>query len=137
MAESQIVKLEIPRSTLFVSIARKTVEEIASRMALTDEQTQDLKLAVGEACTNAVKFSIADSPAVHISYRIAPDMLEIEVRNKGNSFCPPEVCDVRPSIEKMAEGGLGIFLIRRLMDDLHIESKSGETTVTMVKRFGA
>lgn len=135
MADAKIVKLEIPSSAQFVNVARKTVEGIAASMALTDEQTEDLKLAVGEACANAVKFSDPSKPAVEILYRITQDRLEVEVRNKGKAFDPKKVQQKEQSPEQLPVGGLGLFLIDKVMDELNISSKCGETTLKMVKQL--
>jgi len=135
MADAKIVKLEIPSSAQFVNVARKTVEGIAASMGLTDEQTEDLKLAVGEACANAVKFSDPSKPAVEILYRITQDSLEVEVRNKGKAFDPKKVQQKEQSPEQLPVGGLGLFLIDKVMDELNISSKRGETTLKMVKQL--
>lgn len=135
MADAKIVKLEIPSSAQFVNVARKTVEGIAVSMALTDEQAEDLKLAVGEACANAVKFSDPSKPAVEILYRITQDRLEIEVRNKGKAFDPEKVQQKEQLPEQLPVGGLGLFLIDKVMDELNISSKCGETTLKMVKQL--
>ena len=133
MPESKIVKLEIPCSPEFVFIARKTLEGIASRIALTSEQLQDVKLAIGEACTNAIKFSSPEKQAIRVLYRIEPDRLEIEVQNTGDAFHWKKQQDSIPAIKKFSNGGLGIYLIHELMDELHISSESGVNTVKMVK----
>ena len=130
-----MVRLEIPNSAQYVTVARKAVEGIGSRMSLTEEQVQDLKLVVGEACTNAVKFSPCNSPVVYINYRVSPDTLEIEIRNSGDGFCTQNVPNM-PPIESLPEGGMGIYVIRQIMDEVDIKSEYGETTVRMLKRFG-
>ncbi len=135
MADAKIVKLEIPSSAQFVNVARKTVEGIAASMALTDEQAEDLKLAVGEACANAVKFSDPGEPPVEILYRITRGSLEVEVRNKGKAFDPKNVQQKEQLPEQLPVGGLGLFLIDKVMDELNISSKCGETTLKMVKHL--
>ena len=134
MVRPDVIKLEIPCSAEFVAIARKAVEGIASRLALTDEQTEDLKLAVGEACTNAIKFSEPGKSAVRVLYRIERDRLEIEVRNTGTRFTGNED-PCKPAVESLPEGGLGLYLIDQVMDELKISCDGGKTTVKMVKRL--
>lgn len=57
MPDSEVVRLEIPSSPKYVAVARKALEAIAVNIPLTEQQIEDLKLAVGEACANAVKYS--------------------------------------------------------------------------------
>lgn len=135
MVNSKEVKIEIPSSAEFVTVARKAVEAIASRIPLSAEQIDSLKLAVGEACSNAVKFSGPGQPPVHVLYRLEPDRLEIEVRNTGKPFDPETYCPAKPSADRLPDGGLGLYLIDQVMDELDVSSKSGETILRMVKRF--
>ena len=134
MSSNKTIKLEIPSSAKFVSVARKAVEAIAFGMGLPDETADDLKLAVGEACTNAVKYSAANAHSVQVSYCIKPDALEIEVRNTGSEF-RPETRRKKPCIECLPVGGLGLHVIEEVMDEVSITSKNGETILKMTKRF--
>jgi len=135
VSSSEVVKLQIPSFAEFVGVARKAVEGIAAGMALTTEQVDDLKLAVGEACANAVKFSGPERPPVQVVYRIEPDRLEIEVRNTGEAFSSDDVQRDRPPLDDLHDRGLGLYLIDQVMDELDISSECGETTLKMVKRF--
>lgn len=132
MEEARIVKIEIPNSPEFVSVARKALQAIAWSMGLADREAEDLELAVGEACTNAVKYGEPGHQSVQIIYRIEKSSVEIEVRNKGNAFTPPP-CP-KP-LEQLPVGGLGLFLIEQLMDKMSIDCESGETRLRMVKQF--
>jgi len=134
VVKPDIIELEIPCSAEFIAIPRKAIEAIASCLALTDEQVEDLKLAVGEACTNAIKFSEPGKSVVHVLYRIERDRLEIEVRNTGTRFTGNED-PCKPAAESLTEGGLGLYLIDQVMDELKIICDGGETTVKMVKQL--
>ena len=132
MEHARTVKLEIPNSPEFVSIARKTLEAFAWSIGLADQEIEDLELAVGEACTNAVKYGEPGDQTVRIIYRIGENSMEIQVRNRGKAFTPP--ASPKP-IEQMQTGGLGLFLIDQLMDKMSIDCESGETTLKMVKQI--
>ncbi|MHB0913668.1 MAG: ATP-binding protein [Armatimonadota bacterium] len=129
---SETIKLEIPRSSRFIVIARKTAECIARRAKLSNEQVGDLLLAVGEACSNAVKFADKQSDHVHVTYSLEPDRLTVEVSNDGNGFLRPPVPRVN---DEMQEGGMGLWLIEQVMDELVISTDEGHTSVRMVKRI--
>ena len=134
MSSNKTIKLEIPSSAKFVSVARKAVEAIAFGMGLPDETADDLKLAVGEACTNAVKYSVSNGHSVQVLYHVTPDKLEVEVRNTGTEF-RPENRRKKPSSECLPIGGLGLHVIEAVMDEVNITSKNGETVLKMTKRF--
>lgn len=134
MSSTKTIKLEIPTSAQYVSVARKAVEAIAFGMGLPGEVADDLKLAVGEACTNAVKYSVLDGRSVRVLYHVMPDKLEIEVKNVGTEF-RPEDRRQKPSGEHLPIGGLGLNVIEAVMDEVNITSKNGETVLKMTKRF--
>ena len=132
MEDARIVRLEIPNSPEFVSVARKTLEAIASTIGLTTREVEDLELAVGEACTNAVKYGEAGDQTVQVIYRVGRNSIEIDVCNKGKAFTPP-ACPT--PIENLQAGGLGLFLIDQLVDEMMIDCKAGQTTLKMVKQI--
>ncbi len=129
------IKLEIPNSARFITVARKTVEEVAARTRLTTEQIEELKLAVGEACSNAVKYGTKDDDLVRVECRIKDDRMEVDVQNMGEPFEIPAGAPVEAPVDKLSEGGLGIYLIDKVMDGWSICSDSGKTIVKLVKRF--
>ena len=131
MEDARIVRLKIPNSPEFVSVARKTLEAIASTIGLTTREVEDLELAVGEACANAVKFSDPGDQTVKVIYTVRKNSIEIEVRNKGRAFTPPPC----PPIEQLQVGGLGLFIIDQLVDRMSIDCDAGETRLKMVKQL--
>ena len=132
MPETHVIQLEIPSLPEYITVAREALEAIASRTDLTQEQTDDLKLALGEACSNAVKFSRENS-VIRVVYAIKPGSVEIQVQNRGETFSREKWRPVRPSTERLSEGGIGMYLIEQLTDELSIQSRRGVTTVRMVK----
>jgi len=135
VGSTEVIQLQIPSSAEYVTVARKAAEGIGSRLPLTAQQVEDLKLAVGEACTNAVKFSGPGKPAIRITYTIHASNVEILVRNRGRAFSRKRHSPAKEPSELLAEGGMGLYLIGQVMDEVNIHSRSGITTVRMVKRL--
>jgi serine/threonine-protein kinase RsbW len=131
----EIITLEIPSAARYVSVPRKALEGIVSGLSLTEEEIDDIKLAVGEASANAIKFSSPDNPSVVVKYCIQNNVIEIEVRNKGQVSKDKLTHIRKPPIKRLHEGGLGLYLIKRVMDELHIYSNGTEITVKMIKRI--
>lgn len=130
------VRLDIPCSSEFVTIARKAVEGVCSRLALTRPEISEITLAVGEACTNAVKFSGPECQTVELTFIISPQNLEVTVRNHGSPFGIEKGGTRMPPLEDLSEGGMGLYLISQVMDELSVTSKDGVTTLRMVKKLG-
>lgn len=134
MKQGQIVELEIPSSPEYVSIVRHAVEGIARRMDFDEIQIEDLKLAVGEACTNAVRHGCAKDELQHVAVRcmVLSDGLSVEIRN-DISDCEVPLVPVQPDISR--EGGLGLYLIRKLMDEVDIVWEPETAVVKMLKKL--
>lgn len=134
MKQGQVVELEVPSSPEYVAIVRQAVEGIARRMDFDDVQIEDLKLAVGEACTNAVRHGCAKDELQHIAVRctVLNDGLSVEIRNEIAAGDVPLV-PIQPDLTR--EGGLGLYLIRKLMDEVDIVWEPETAVVRMLKRL--
>lgn len=137
-----MVELEIPAEPEFVGLVRLFVSSLATtRRELADDRIDDLKLAVSEACTNAID-AHADSDTddrVIVRWGEGDDRLEIEVNDSGPGFDPsslPEHPPVTDPERLNFERGLGIPLIRSLVDEVDFKTSGNGTTVTLVMYCG-
>lgn len=132
MRYGETVELEIPSSPEYVLIVRNAVEGLAKRMNFAVSQIEDLKVAVGEACTNAVKYGCSneDVHIVEVKCIVCKDGLEIEVKNNIHNCKCPSV-PLHPDITR--EGGLGLYLMKQLMDEVDISWDEKIATVRMFK----
>lgn len=137
-AVEPVVELEIPASVEYVALARLVVSALASaRCEVADDRIDDLKLAVSEACTNAIEahgYSGIDTP---ISLRCAEDgeRLEVVVQDRGtvsDSPLVPQPSELVDPDRAHFERSLGIPLIRTLVDEVGIHSTDAGTSVRMV-----
>jgi serine/threonine-protein kinase RsbW len=130
------VVLVLPNKPDYVSVARLTVSGIAGRMGFDVETVEDIKLALAEACTNAIKHGCCEeSKEYKVKFGIEPNCLTICVSDKGCGVDKKEICG--PDFENPKEGGLGIFIIDTLMDDVELHQVPGSGfTITMKKNLG-
>ncbi len=135
MEQGEVVELEIPSAPEYVSVVRRAIEGIAQRMRFDANQIEDLKVAVGEACTNAVRHGCPrdESQGVAIRCTVRPDGLAVEIRN-STAGCVSASVPHEPDLRK--EGGLGLYIIRELMDEVDFRWEDDLAVVTMVKRLG-
>ena len=80
----------------------------------------DLKLALTEACSNSVRHAYDEGRAGRGRGALRArrdENLSVEVLDEGSGF-DPELLEVAP--ERLDEGGLGIAIIRALVDELEI-----------------
>ena len=139
----EIVELEIPARAEFVALARLVVSAMASSDAiLSDDQIDDLKLAVSEACTNAIEAHDSISTKERVLVRCWSDdrCLRVSIEDRGPGFDPSSLPDHPPPTDPdrhKFERGLGIPLIRALVDEVQISSSSGGTEVRLAMRHSS
>jgi serine/threonine-protein kinase RsbW len=119
------VRLTIPAKAEYITLVRLALSGLSQSRQLTDETLGDLKLAVTEACSNSVRHAYRDSRegSVEVVYELHPDRLVVEVSDDGEGF---SVGDRDPlDAASLAEGGLGIAIIRELADELEMGPGDG------------
>ncbi|MDQ0155646.1 anti-sigma B factor RsbW [Robertmurraya andreesenii] len=135
------IEIKIPAKPEYVGVVRLTSSGIAGRMGFSYDDIEDLKIAISEACTNAVQhaYKSTNIGEVVIGFALFKDRLEVMVADHGESFNFQELkSQLGPydqegvSVEIMREGGLGLYLIESLMDEVRIQHKEG-VTVYMTK----
>ena len=112
------VELRIPSKAEWVAVARLAVAAVASRLDFSIEDIEDVKLAVAEACTNCIQHA-AGSDQIEIVCERAPGGLTVRVRDNGRGTRPEAIQSRR--VEETRVGGLGVFLIRSLMDTVEYD----------------
>ena len=129
------VELSIPSRPEYVGVARLAILGVASRMRFSYDEVEDIRLAVGEACTRAIERmngSAAQGQPIRLRCVIEAAQLVVEVHNPLGSLpsqAESEEADLTDS------GDLGGVLIRILMDEVHSEERTDASThvVRMVK----
>ena len=130
--------LSVPSRTEYIAVVRLVVASLVSaRRSVADERIDDLKLAVSEACTNAMEANLAapvDDPRVAVKVWEAPERLEVCITDSGTGFDPDDLPEHPPVTDPDRlnfERGLGIPLIRSLVDDVRFDSGPNGTSVRM------
>jgi serine/threonine-protein kinase RsbW len=137
------IELKIPASAEWVRVARLAVAGAASRLNFSIEDIEDIKLAVAEAINNAILHAplpetSAGQPSVTMRVEVAADGLHISVTDEGRieDGIPVHDSEPRQGEDNLPEGGLGLLLIRSLMDEVsHEGGPLADTTVHMFKRL--
>jgi serine/threonine-protein kinase RsbW len=118
------IRLTIPARPEYITLGRLALTAIAGVRPLSDETLHDLKLALTEACTNSVKHAYQDGiGSVDIVYELRGDRLAVEVGDAGSGFETRE--DAVDDEGDLAEGGLGIAIIRAVTDEVEIGKREG------------
>lgn len=129
-----VVTLVIPARTEYLIVARLALAGIARGTPIDDGALADLKLAVTEACGNAVRHAHAsEHGVVRVDFDLGDGAIEIRVADAGPGIgaLPDDERD------ELAESGMGLAIIRALVDDFEIRDGDGGrgTVVRMRKRL--
>jgi anti-sigma regulatory factor (Ser/Thr protein kinase) len=103
-------------------VARSVVATVATSVeGIDDERLEDLRLAVSEACTNAVEGRDGDNHRVVLRCVTDGAHLEVRIEDASDGF----------SAEAIAERGWGLQLITALVDDVVFSREDGGTAVSL------
>jgi serine/threonine-protein kinase RsbW len=100
------------------------------------EDILDIQLAVEEAVTNIIRYGYRDKTGtIRIHCTAQPDFIEIVIRDEAVPFDPLSVSppDTTAGAEDRPVGGLGIMLIRSLMQDIRYAYENGQNVLTLRK----
>lgn len=134
------VEVRVPAKPQYVSVIRLTVSGLAARIGFTYDEIEDLKIATGEAVTNVVHhaYNEHEEGEIVIGCALFDHKIEIMVADYGSSFNFEEVkLKIGPyqeneNVALLREGGLGLYLMESLMDEVKLNNEGG-VTVFMTK----
>ena len=133
------VEIRVPAKPQYVSVLRLTISGLASRVGFTYDEIEDLKIATGEAVTNVVHHAYKDREGeVVVGCALFRDKIELMISDYGSSFNFEEIkSKIGPykedeNVELLREGGLGLYLMDTLMDEVKLNNEGG-VTVFMTK----
>lgn len=118
---------------------REYVGTIAREAGFNDKDVYNIQLATDEAASNIIEHAyenISDG-VLELSCGVQDSTITIILTDRGESFDPSEIPlpDLQADLADRKIGGLGIFLMRKLMDEVHYESNTGKSnTLTLIKR---
>jgi len=125
----------------FLDEIRNFVAEVAHEGGFTEKAIYSLQLAADEAASNIIEHAYQGvaNASLQITCDMQDDELIITMRDSGKPFDPSNVKqpNLKADLSKRQIGGLGVYLMRKLMDEVRYESnaKTGNL-LTMTKRRG-
>lgn len=133
-----VVALEIPARPAYLSLVRLIVDAAVGSLApgLGGARLDDLKLAVTEACSNAIEAhqsAWSDAPIV-VRCELEDKTVTVEVADRGGGFDPHRLAALPAATDPMRlryESGLGIPLMKTLTDEILFVPGPDGTTVRL------
>lgn len=132
-------EITIPAQMPYLRQLRDFIEDIGHKYNFNPKIINSFKLVVDEACTNIIRHGYRDIKNGQITCRaiVRRLSLTIVIIDNGKSFDPRQVRD--PDLDKYVsigkKGGLGIFMMRKLMDDIkyNVTGRGNELRLTKTR----
>ena len=131
---SSNLQLEFPSSVRFVREVVAEIVDACERLAFSGPRaTLNLRVAVGEALSNAILYGNQEDPQklVRVSAALRPGVAEITVTDEGPGFDPQAVLDPTRPENRERSHGRGLFLLRSLSDDVRFNQRGNSVTLTL------
>jgi serine/threonine-protein kinase RsbW len=133
------VRLTFPAKADYLLLARLALAGLARGLPVDPDVIADLKLAVTEACGNAVRHAYPDGDGgpIAVSLTVGADRLEMIVEDQGSGMSDARADGWEAS--ELPEGGMGMAIMRAVVDELDVGAGADGrgTVVHMTKYFVA
>jgi serine/threonine-protein kinase RsbW len=136
-SDPPVLTLILPSDLRLMGVVRSFVQAACQASEVPETIVHQIVLATNEAASNVVRHAHHESPeaALQVLCRITPELVEICVLDEGAPFDVNAVPDLDPA--EIRVGGRGVFLMRKLMDELSCERRGEHgNLLRMVKRLG-
>ena len=123
----------------FLDEIREFVGDIARKGGFGEKDVYNIQLATDEAASNIIEHAYegVTNGVLDLSCGMENDAIKIVLIDYGESFDPSviPIPDLKADLSERKIGGLGIFLMRKLMDEVHYEPRADKSNVlSMIKR---
>jgi serine/threonine-protein kinase RsbW len=128
--------ITILSQTQLLKMVVELTRHIATLFQFSVADAQKVSLAIDEAVTNVIKHSYANETdhEITIEYFLAAAGMRIRIRYRG---LPPDISDEEVNVGRMIKdkrkGGLGVKLMKTIMDSVTYRTTDGENVCEMIK----
>ena len=135
LTETLVLKNDVHEVTRFSNFIKSVLEQLGIEKSL----ARKLRLAVEEAVVNVIDYAYPLGSEGDITIHVMSDghSIRFKIIDAGVAFDPTakEKADTTLSIDDRQIGGLGILLVRELMDTINYERENGQNVLTLIKNL--
>ncbi|MCL5773811.1 MAG: ATP-binding protein [Firmicutes bacterium] len=131
MSKAQLIELRVPASSEFMKVIRLVLAGIGNTLGFNAEDIEDIKIAVGEACYNAFRKEPEAGDCILIKSAFDEKKLTITIIQKPAKGGFPSLLSLKDPVEK----GIGIILMKHLMDQVKYVCDDSGIQITLVKNI--
>ena len=123
-----------------IDTVRKFFDDYSKDNKLTEKTVHDIQMALDEVLTNIVNYGYEDTDEhqIDIHFGVNDDAVKVEIvdDSKPYNILEKDNPDISLSMEDKPIGGLGIFLIKKLMSNVDYYTEEGKNHLVMIKELG-
>ncbi len=118
---------------------RQFIGAAAREYGFPNDEASKIVLAVDEACTNVIQHAYQGDPdkEIRVSIRTGKGAFEVVIEDKGRSFNPLAITtpDLKQHLRQHRRGGLGVHLMKTLMDEVEYSLTPGKKNVVRLTKY--
>lgn len=130
--------ITVEASTEHLTEVRNFAGEQAKAWGFTQDERADIRLAVDEAFTNIIEHAYEDNPHQYIDLEIeySDEQIRVSLYDSGQSFCEKNYKkpNIKKRIKQKKRGGVGVHLIKKLMDEVDYIHRRDRNEIRMIKK---
>ena len=140
--EDNRFEVEVKAKLENLAVIDDFLTETMQQFGMKEDEGVQVRLAVNEACTNIIQYAYSGESenSIVILCSMSGNDLVIEIRDWGKPFDPEAVPqpDIESELFERREGGVGIFLMKQMMNDVRYSFHSGKyNELRMIKHVSA
>ena len=133
-------RLVLPNDIETIPQLNEFIDSVAEEMGLEMSLTMSLNLAIEEAVVNVMEYAYPEGQTGNVEIEVTADQqwMTFVITDTGIAFDPTmkEDADTTLSAEERPIGGLGIFMVRQLMDVIDYKREGNKNVLTLQKKLG-
>lgn len=135
---ARTIRFAVPNEVAGLSTARDMLDRFGSEHGVPRESLVQLQVALDEVVSNSIKYAWPEggSHEVSVSITARRNEVEVEISDDGQPFDPLGLAPPAPRLpnDKRKPGGVGIHMVRQLMDAIEYTRSKGRNQVVLTKR---
>lgn len=135
---NQQIELQISNKIPEIEKVCNSITTFSRQHSIDEKIITNLYLAIDELLTNIIRYGYRDEKehTINIRYSIENELLTLQIEDDSYPFNPNDapLPDLTADLQNRKIGGLGIYLVKNMMDDVKYITQNGKNILTLTKR---
>lgn len=142
MSAGETRRLSVPASDEGIKAALDALEALWAEHGVSRALTWPMEVSLDEVLANVVRHGLAGRTGARVDLELSfepgdPPRCRLQIEDDGPEFDPLTAAapDTTLGVDERPIGGLGVDLVKRLMDEVHYERRDGRNRLSLAKRL--